>query len=66
MFSTDFVCGIKKHKFTASQTNDISIFLRRAFVRLDAWYKWFNTTQSGEHSSSILNPTDRLHAACYS
>ncbi|XP_057776938.1 mannosyl-oligosaccharide glucosidase GCS1 [Salvia miltiorrhiza] len=44
----EFVCSIKKHKFSASQSNDISTFLRRAFVRLDAWYKWFNTTQSGK------------------
>ncbi|XP_042048739.1 mannosyl-oligosaccharide glucosidase GCS1-like isoform X2 [Salvia splendens] len=44
----EFVCGIKKDKFSASQVNDISTFLRRAFVRLDVWYKWFNTTQSGK------------------
>ncbi|XP_047967733.1 mannosyl-oligosaccharide glucosidase GCS1-like isoform X1 [Salvia hispanica] len=44
----EFVCSIKKDKFSASQINDISTFLRRAFVRLDAWYKWFNTTQSGK------------------
>ncbi|KAL1550439.1 ADP-ribosylation factor GTPase-activating protein gcs1 [Salvia divinorum] len=44
----EFVCGIKKDKFSASQVNDISTFLHRAFVRLDAWYKWFNTTQSGK------------------
>ncbi|XP_012851159.1 PREDICTED: mannosyl-oligosaccharide glucosidase GCS1-like [Erythranthe guttata] len=44
----DLVSGIKKNKFTASETNEITIFLRRAFVRLDAWLKWFNTTQSGK------------------
>ncbi|KAG6426732.1 hypothetical protein SASPL_110961 [Salvia splendens] len=46
--SAEFVCGMKKDKFSASQVNDISTFLRRAFVRLNAWYKWFNTTQSGK------------------
>lgn len=52
------VCGIKKNKFTASETNQISIFLRRAFVRLDAWFKWFNTTQSGEHGRNYVYATD--------
>ncbi|KAI3467687.1 hypothetical protein Pfo_024350 [Paulownia fortunei] len=50
----DLVCGIKKNKFTASELNDISIFLRRAFVRLDAWFKWFNTTQSGKDASTYF------------
>lgn len=48
----DLVCGIKKNKFTASEIIDISIFLRRAFIRLDAWFKWFNTTQSGKEVST--------------
>ncbi|KAK6160390.1 hypothetical protein DH2020_003771 [Rehmannia glutinosa] len=50
----DLVCGIKKNKFTASEINDISIFLRRAFVRLDAWFKWFNTTQSGKDEGTYF------------
>ncbi|KAL6519587.1 hypothetical protein OROHE_017407 [Orobanche hederae] len=44
----DLVCGIKKSKFTASEVKDISVFVRVAFVRLEAWFKWFNTTQSGK------------------
>ncbi|KAK4402661.1 Mannosyl-oligosaccharide glucosidase GCS1 [Sesamum angolense] len=48
----DLVCGIKKNKFTASEKNDISTFLRQAFVRLDAWFKWFNTTQSGKDANT--------------
>ncbi|KAL1565274.1 ADP-ribosylation factor GTPase-activating protein gcs1 [Salvia divinorum] len=50
----EFVCSIKKDKFSASQINDISTFLRRAFVRLDAWYKWFNTTQSGKEAGTYF------------
>ncbi|KAL8514460.1 hypothetical protein ACS0TY_013538 [Phlomoides rotata] len=50
----DLVCGIKKNKFTASEISDISIFLRRSFVRLDAWFKWFNTTQSGKDVSTYF------------
>ncbi|KAF1001540.1 hypothetical protein AG4045_017699, partial [Apium graveolens] len=30
----------------------ISSFLERAFVRLNAWFQWFNTTQSGKDESS--------------
>ncbi|KAK4413227.1 Mannosyl-oligosaccharide glucosidase GCS1 [Sesamum alatum] len=48
----DLVCGVKKNKFTASEKNDISIFLRQASVRLDAWFKWFNTTQSGKDANT--------------
>lgn len=66
MLFADLVCGIKKKKFTASEINDISIFLRRAFVRLDAWFKWFNTTQSGEHDKNFVNPTDWSHACLLS
>ncbi|GER29135.1 glucosidase [Striga asiatica] len=44
----DLVCGMKKNKFTASEANSISVFFHRAFTRLEAWFKWFNTTQSGK------------------
>ncbi|KAL6521508.1 hypothetical protein OROGR_018077 [Orobanche gracilis] len=45
---SNLVCGIKKSKFTATEVKDISVFFRVAFVRLEAWFKWFNTTQSGK------------------
>ncbi|XWS34587.1 hypothetical protein CRYUN_Cryun21dG0051000 [Craigia yunnanensis] len=48
----DLVNGIKKNKFTASESNEIISFLRQAFVRLEAWFQWFNTTQSGKDSGS--------------
>ncbi|XWS22745.1 hypothetical protein CRYUN_Cryun29cG0062800 [Craigia yunnanensis] len=48
----DLVNGIKKNKFTATESNEIISFLRQAFVRLEAWFQWFNTTQSGKDSGS--------------
>ncbi|PRQ39935.1 putative glycosidase [Rosa chinensis] len=40
--------GLKKNQFTAPESNEISSFLKQAFVRLEAWFQWFNTTQSGK------------------
>ncbi|XP_022776307.1 mannosyl-oligosaccharide glucosidase GCS1-like isoform X1 [Durio zibethinus] len=48
----DLVNGIKKNKFTAIESNEIITFLRQAFVRLEAWFQWFNTTQSGKDIGS--------------
>ncbi|KAL2343448.1 hypothetical protein Fmac_004733 [Flemingia macrophylla] len=39
--------GLKKNEFTAVDKTEISLFLERAFVRLEAWFQWFNTTQPG-------------------
>ncbi|CAA6668399.1 unnamed protein product [Spirodela intermedia] len=44
----ELVKGIKGNKFSAPQTKEISAFLERAFVRLEAWTRWFNKTQSGK------------------
>ncbi|KAK6922361.1 Glycosyl hydrolase family 63, C-terminal [Dillenia turbinata] len=38
----------KAKKFSTTESKEISFFLERAFVCLDAWFQWFNTTQSGE------------------
>lgn len=43
----ELIYAIKKNKFTATESNEISSFLERALVRLEAWFQWFNTTQSG-------------------
>lgn len=43
----DLVHGLKKNKFTAAESDAISSFVERAFVRIEAWFQWFNTTQSG-------------------
>nr|XP_009779159.1 PREDICTED: mannosyl-oligosaccharide glucosidase GCS1-like isoform X2 [Nicotiana sylvestris] len=48
----DVISSLKKEKFAAAEASDISVFLDRAFVRLEAWFKWFNTTQSGKELGS--------------
>ncbi|XP_073019820.1 mannosyl-oligosaccharide glucosidase GCS1-like [Primulina eburnea] len=50
----DLVCGMKRNKFAAAESNAISIFLQQAFVRLDAWFQWFNTTQSGKEVNTYF------------
>ncbi|KAL2547190.1 Mannosyl-oligosaccharide glucosidase GCS1 [Forsythia ovata] len=50
----DLMCSIKKNQFAATERNEISIFLDRAFIRLEAWFNWFNTTQSGNIASSYF------------
>ena len=47
MVASDIVHGLKKNKFSGTEKTEISLFLERAFVRLEAWFQWFNTTQSG-------------------
>lgn len=49
----DLVSGIKRNKFTAAENNQISAFLERSFVRLEAWFNWFNTTQKGKDTDSF-------------
>lgn len=44
----DLINGLKKNKFTAIESDEISSFFKLAFVRLEAWFQWFNTTQSGK------------------
>ncbi|KAK7368446.1 hypothetical protein VNO80_10472 [Phaseolus coccineus] len=48
----DIINGLKNNEFTARDGSEISLFLERAFVRLEAWFHWFNTTQSGKQMSS--------------
>ncbi|CAN1794618.1 Mannosyl-oligosaccharide glucosidase GCS1 [Linum perenne] len=50
----DLLDGIEKNLFTDVERRDITSFLERAFVRLEAWYQWFNTTQSGKQMSSYF------------
>ncbi|KAK7399994.1 hypothetical protein VNO78_11192 [Psophocarpus tetragonolobus] len=49
---SDIVNGLRNDKFTAMDKTEISLFLERAFVRLEAWFQWFNTTQSGKQMNS--------------
>ncbi|KAL5550400.1 hypothetical protein UlMin_000576 [Ulmus minor] len=46
------VHDLKENKFNSAESNEISSFLERSFVRLEAWFQWFNTTQSGKEFSS--------------
>ncbi|XP_050276247.1 mannosyl-oligosaccharide glucosidase GCS1-like [Quercus robur] len=48
----DIVHSLKRNKFTSMESKEISSFLERAYVRLEAWFQWFNTTQSGKEMSS--------------
>ncbi|OVA17523.1 Glycoside hydrolase [Macleaya cordata] len=48
----DLIRGTSRNKFTTRESNEISSFLDRAFVRLEAWFQWFNTTQSGKDIGS--------------
>ncbi|XP_024994178.1 mannosyl-oligosaccharide glucosidase GCS1-like isoform X2 [Cynara cardunculus var. scolymus] len=48
----DVVCGVMRNKFSATESKEISVFFERSFGRLEAWFQWFNTTQSGKHRSS--------------
>ncbi|KAK6930839.1 Glycosyl hydrolase family 63, N-terminal [Dillenia turbinata] len=50
----DLISGIKQQKFSATESKEISSFLERASVRLDAWFQWFNTSQSGKDASSYF------------
>ncbi|XP_057494003.1 uncharacterized protein LOC130779399 [Actinidia eriantha] len=53
--------GMKRNKFTATERDHISSFLEWAFVRLEAWFQWFNTTQSAlsRHCPSGLDDYPR-------
>ncbi|XP_058103291.1 mannosyl-oligosaccharide glucosidase GCS1 [Magnolia sinica] len=49
----ELVRGSKSNKFTVRESEQISAFLNRAFVRLEAWFKWFNTTQAGKEAGTF-------------
>lgn len=48
----DLIDGMKAKKFNAAESDEISSFLESASDRLDAWFQWFNTTQSGKEKRS--------------
>ncbi|GAB4829340.1 ADP-ribosylation factor GTPase-activating protein gcs1 [Ancistrocladus abbreviatus] len=50
----DLLSSMRKNSFAVNSDNEISLFLERACVRLDAWFKWFNTTQSGKIANSYF------------
>uniref|UniRef100_A0A2P2M3T4 Mannosyl-oligosaccharide glucosidase n=1 Tax=Rhizophora mucronata TaxID=61149 RepID=A0A2P2M3T4_RHIMU len=50
----DLLHGIEKNKFAPAERNEITSFFEHAFVRLEAWFQWFNTTQSGKIMGSYF------------
>ncbi|CDY15728.1 BnaA07g08990D [Brassica napus] len=48
----DLINGIRAEKFNKEERDEILSFLDLAFVRLDAWFQWFNTSQKGKEMGS--------------
>ncbi|CAH8299264.1 unnamed protein product [Eruca vesicaria subsp. sativa] len=48
----DLINGIRADKFNKEERDQILSFLDLAFVRLDAWFQWFNTSQKGKEIGS--------------
>ncbi|CAI0381191.1 unnamed protein product [Linum tenue] len=48
----DLLNGIERNIFTDVESRDVTSFLERAFIRLEAWLQWFNITQSGKQKGS--------------
>ncbi|KAK2438022.1 mannosyl-oligosaccharide glucosidase GCS1 [Trifolium repens] len=44
--------ALKNNEFNEIDRSEISLFMERAFGRLEAWFQWLNNTQSGEQMSS--------------
>ncbi|TVU36012.1 hypothetical protein EJB05_17922, partial [Eragrostis curvula] len=49
----DFASGILANKFSDEEAEKISTFLERAYVRLNSWFQWFNSTQSGRYEGTF-------------
>ncbi|KAK9120975.1 hypothetical protein Syun_018592 [Stephania yunnanensis] len=47
----------KRNEFSASESSEILSFLDRAFIRLEAWFQWFNTTQAAHKDLWVLKWT---------
>lgn len=54
VFWLDLINGIRTEKFNEAERDKILSFLDRAFVRLDAWFQWFNTSQKGNNMETIF------------
>ncbi|CAM0884412.1 unnamed protein product [Alopecurus aequalis] len=50
----DLASGIHAHQFSGEQADKISTFLERAYVRLNSWFQWFNSTQSGKSEGTFF------------
>jgi mannosyl-oligosaccharide glucosidase len=50
----DLASGIHAHQFSGEEAEKISTFLERAYVRLNSWFQWFNSTQSGKYEGTFF------------
>jgi hypothetical protein len=51
---TDLASGIHAKQFSDDEAEKISTFLERAYIRLNSWFQWFNSTQSGKLACSTF------------
>lgn len=49
----DLASGIHAQQFSDEDAEKISSFLERAYIRLNAWFQWFNSTQSGKYEGTF-------------
>lgn len=50
----DLASGIHAHQFSDEEAEKISTFLKTAYVRLNSWFQWFNSTQSGKYEGAFF------------
>ncbi|VVA92421.1 unnamed protein product [Arabis nemorensis] len=55
LYFRDLINGIRREKFVKAERDEILSFLDRAFVRLDAWFQWFSTSQIGNKNNCLLS-----------
>lgn len=44
-------------KASGQQNEEDQVFLERLYPRLEAWFQWFNTSQTGEYTSQTSECT---------
>jgi mannosyl-oligosaccharide glucosidase len=49
----DLASGIHAKQFSDDEAEKISTFLERAYIRLNSWFQWFNSTQSGKYEGTF-------------
>uniref|UniRef100_A0A0E0JSX2 Mannosyl-oligosaccharide glucosidase n=1 Tax=Oryza punctata TaxID=4537 RepID=A0A0E0JSX2_ORYPU len=49
----DLASGIHANQFSDEESEKISTFLKRAYVRLNSWFQWFNSTQTGKYEGTF-------------
>ncbi|KAG8054167.1 hypothetical protein GUJ93_ZPchr0001g31040 [Zizania palustris] len=49
----DLASGIHANQFSDEEAEKISTFLERAYVRLNSWFQWFNSTQTGKYEGTF-------------